>query len=46
MPSITTIAYKNLRRKRMRTALTVLGIALSTWVLISLLASTKAMRAR
>jgi putative ABC transport system permease protein len=41
MPSITTIAYKNLRRKRMRTALTVLGIALSTWVLISLLGFNK-----
>lgn len=41
MPSISTIAYKNLRRKRMRTALTVLGIALSTWVLISLLGFNK-----
>lgn len=37
MPGITSIAYKNLRRKRTRTALTILGIALSTWVLISLL---------
>lgn len=37
MPSISTIAYKNLRRKRMRSILTLFGIALSTWILISLL---------
>lgn len=36
MPSITGIAYKNLRRKRIRSILTVFGIALSTWVLVSL----------
>lgn len=37
MPSINIIAYKNLRRKKIRSALTLLGIALSTWVLISLM---------
>jgi putative ABC transport system permease protein len=31
------IAYKNLLRKRMRSILTVIGIALSSWVLVSLL---------
>jgi putative ABC transport system permease protein len=31
------IAYKNLLRKRMRSFLTVIGIALSSWVLVSLL---------
>ena len=31
------VAYKNLRRKKMRTILTVIGIALSSWVLVSLL---------
>ncbi|PKN73383.1 MAG: hypothetical protein CVU50_03580 [Candidatus Cloacimonetes bacterium HGW-Cloacimonetes-3] len=36
MPSITGIAYKNLRRKRIRSILTIFGIALSTWVLVSL----------
>lgn len=36
MPTITGIAYKNLRRKRVRSILTVFGIALSTWVLVSL----------
>lgn len=36
MPTIAGIAYKNLRRKRARSVLTVLGIALSTWVLVSL----------
>ncbi len=36
MPSITKIAYKNLRRKKIRTILTLFGISLSTWVLISL----------
>lgn len=41
MPTISTIAYKNLRRKRARTILTLLGIALSTWVLISLLGFNK-----
>lgn len=37
MPSIIGIAYKNLRRKRLRSILTIVGIALSTWVLVSLL---------
>ncbi|HOZ01083.1 MAG TPA: ABC transporter permease [Candidatus Syntrophosphaera sp.] len=37
MPTISGIAYKNLRRKRIRSILTILGIALSTWVLVSLL---------
>ncbi|MDZ4182507.1 MAG: hypothetical protein U1B83_06500, partial [Candidatus Cloacimonadaceae bacterium] len=37
MPSINRIAYKNLRRKRFRSILTLFGITLSTWVLISLL---------
>lgn len=37
MPSINKIALKNLKRKRIRTVLTLLGIAVSTWVLISLL---------
>jgi putative ABC transport system permease protein len=36
MPTISGIAYKNLRRKRVRSILTILGIALSTWVLVSL----------
>lgn len=31
------VAYKNLLRKRMRTFLTIIGIALSSWVLVSLL---------
>ena len=31
------IAYKNLLRKKMRSFLTVIGIALSSWVLVSLL---------
>jgi putative ABC transport system permease protein len=35
--SIYQVAYKNLLRKRTRSALTILGIALSAWVLISLL---------
>lgn len=37
MPSITGIAYKNLRRKKIRSILTILGISLSAWVLVSLL---------
>jgi putative ABC transport system permease protein len=37
MPSITKIAFTNLFRKRIRTVLTLLGIALSSWVLVSLL---------
>jgi|WetSurMetagenome_2_1015567.scaffolds.fasta_scaffold57698_3 putative ABC transport system permease protein len=31
------VAYKNLLRKKVRTVLTVIGIALSSWVLVSLL---------
>lgn len=38
---LTVIAYKNLLRKKTRTALTVLGIALSAWVLASLLGFNK-----
>lgn len=37
MSSLFGIAWKNLRRKRLRSSLTVIGIALSTWVLVSLL---------
>lgn len=37
MPSINKIAFTNLFRKRTRTILTLLGIALSSWVLVSLL---------
>ncbi len=37
MPSLFGIAWKNLRRKRLRSMLTIVGIALSTWVLVSLL---------
>ena len=38
---LTLIAYKNLLRKKTRTALTVLGIALSAWVLASLLGALR-----
>lgn len=31
------VAYKNLLRKRIRSLLTIIGIALSAWVLVSLL---------
>ncbi len=31
------VAYKNLRRKKTRSLLTMIGIALSSWVLVSLL---------
>ncbi|HRY84280.1 MAG TPA: ABC transporter permease [Candidatus Cloacimonadota bacterium] len=41
MPGISGIAYKNLRRKRLRSVLTVFGIALSTWVLVSLFGFNK-----
>ncbi len=37
MPSLFGIAWKNIRRKRLRSMLTIVGIALSTWVLVSLL---------
>ena len=33
---IYQVAYKNLLRKKVRTGLTLLGIALSAWVLVSL----------
>ncbi|MBM4403533.1 MAG: ABC transporter permease [Candidatus Cloacimonetes bacterium] len=36
MTNINTIAYKNLRRKKIRSILTLFGIALSTWILVSL----------
>ncbi|HEY3275616.1 MAG TPA: ABC transporter permease [Syntrophorhabdaceae bacterium] len=35
------VAYKNLLRKKVRTVLTVVGIALSAWVLVSLLGFNK-----
>ena len=35
--SIAQVAWKNLRRKKLRSALTILGIGLSAWVLTSLL---------
>lgn len=41
MPNLNSIAYKNLWRKRIRTVLTLLGISLSSWVLISLLGFNK-----
>lgn len=41
MPGISGIAYKNLKRKRLRSVLTVFGIALSTWVLVSLFGFNK-----
>ena len=31
------VAYKNLLRKKVRSSLTIIGIALSAWVLVSLL---------
>ncbi len=31
------VAYKNLQRKKVRSFLTIIGIALSSWVLVSLL---------
>jgi putative ABC transport system permease protein len=37
MPSLFGVAWKNLLRKRLRSLLTIVGIALSTWVLVSLL---------
>jgi putative ABC transport system permease protein len=37
MISIFQVAYKNLLRKKIRTLLTLIGIALSAWVLVSLL---------
>ena len=33
---IYQVAYKNLLRKKVRSGLTLLGIALSAWVLVSL----------
>ncbi len=37
MINIYQVAYKNLLRKRTRSILTIIGISLSTWVLLSLL---------
>jgi len=37
MISISQIAFKNLQRKKVRTLLTLIGIMLSSWVLVSLL---------
>jgi len=37
MLSLFSIAWKNLFRKQLRSLLTIVGIALSTWVLVSLL---------
>jgi putative ABC transport system permease protein len=37
MISTLQVAYKNLLRKKIRTSLTVVGISLSAWVLVSLL---------
>ena len=41
MINIFQVAYKNLLRKRTRSALTVVGIALAAWVLVSLLGFNK-----
>jgi len=37
MISVYQVAYKNLLRKKTRSALTIIGISLSAWVLVSLL---------
>ncbi|MCX6577570.1 MAG: ABC transporter permease, partial [Candidatus Aminicenantes bacterium] len=39
--NIYQVAYKNLLRKKTRSALTILGIGLSAWVLVSLLGFNK-----
>ncbi|MDR1195227.1 MAG: ABC transporter permease [Endomicrobium sp.] len=39
--NIFNISYKNLLRRKMRTAFTVIGITLSTWVLVTLLGFNK-----
>jgi putative ABC transport system permease protein len=39
--SVFAVAYKNLLRKRTRSALTVLGIAMAAWVLVSLFGFNK-----
>ena len=39
--SIFQVAYKNLLRKRTRSILTVLGIAMAGWVLVSLFGFNK-----
>ena len=41
MITIFEVAYKNLHRKRVRSLLTLIGIALSAWVLVSLLGFNK-----
>ncbi len=35
--NIVTLAYKNLQRRKLRTMFTIIGIALSAWVLVTLL---------
>jgi putative ABC transport system permease protein len=41
MITIFKVAYKNLLRKKARSALTIIGIALAAWVLVSLLGFNK-----
>lgn len=41
MINIYQVAYKNLQRKRTRSTLTIIGIALSAWVLVSLFGFNK-----
>lgn len=35
--NLLTLAFKNLERRKLRTAFTIVGIALSSWVLVTLL---------
>ncbi|MBQ8676886.1 MAG: ABC transporter permease [Alphaproteobacteria bacterium] len=39
--NLLTLAYKNLKRRKIRTGFTIIGIALSTWVLVTLLGFNK-----
>lgn len=39
--NLATLAYKNLQRRKLRTCFTIIGIALSTWVLVTLLGFNK-----
>jgi hypothetical protein len=41
MLSITTVCYKNLLRKKLRSSLTIIGVGLSAWVLASLIGFNK-----
>ncbi|RPJ22392.1 MAG: hypothetical protein EHM26_01585, partial [Desulfobacteraceae bacterium] len=41
MIKIFNVAYKNLLRKKTRSGLTIIGIALAAWVLVSLLGFNK-----